>query len=350
MDAAIAELAPVVGTAAACAAVGRPRSTHYRCHRKSPPPPRPEPAQRRPQPRALSEAERERVLTVLHEPRFADQAPASVYATLLDEDTYLCSESTMYRLLREQGETGDRRRQASHPATVKPELVAAGPNQCWSWDISKLLGPVKWTYYYLYVIIDIYSRYVPGWMVATREDAKLAERLLGDACAKQDIAHGQLTIHADRGSSMASKPVALLLADLGVTKSHSRPHVSNDNPYSEAQFKTLKYRPDFPDRFDSVEHARAFCRDFFAWYNLVHRHSGIGLMTPSDVHHGRAPEVIAARQQVLDAAFLAHPERFVHNTPQAPKLPDTAWINRPNDPDDSQEKLVKFTIGLSRKA
>jgi putative transposase len=337
MDTAIAELEPVVGTAAACAAVGRPRSSHYRRNRKSPPPPRPEPASRKPQPRALSEAERARVLAVLHEPRFVDQAPASVYATLLDDGTWLCSISTMYRILRDAGEVRERRRQVSHPATVKPELVAAGPKQVWSWDISKLLGPAKWTYYYLYVIIDIYSRYVPGWMVATAEDAKLAERLLADACAKQGITHGQLTIHADRGSSMASKPVALLLADLGVTKSHSRPHVSNDNPFSEAQFKTLKYRPDFPERFESVEHARAFCRDFFAWYNLVHRHSGIGLMTPSDVHHGRAPEVIAARQQVLDGAWHTHPERFVRHPPQAPKLPENAWINRPdNTNDDSQ--------------
>jgi putative transposase len=331
MDAAIAELEPQVGTAAACRAVGRPRSSHYRRHRRSPAPPRPAPAPRRPQPRALSNAERARALEVLHEPRFVDQAPASVYATLLDEGTYLCSESTMYRLLRERDETGERRRQATHPATVKPELVATAPRQCWSWDITKLLGPAKWTYYYLYVIIDIYSRYVPGCLLAHREDARLAERLLADSCAKENIGYGQLTVHADRGSSMASKPVALLLADLGVTKSHSRPHVSNDNPFSESQFKTLKYRPGFPERFCSIEHARAHCRDFFAWYNLIHRHSGIGLMTPSDVHHGRAPQVIAARQQVLDAAYLSTPERFVRKQPNAPQLPETAWINRPTD-------------------
>jgi putative transposase len=334
MDAAIAELEPVVGTAAACAALGRPRSTHYRRHRKSEPPPRPEPAPRTPQPRALSEPERARVLAALHEPRFVDQAPASVYATLLDEGDYLCSISTMYRVLRDADEVRERRRQASHPATVKPELVATAANQVWSWDITKLLGPVKWTYYYLYVIIDIYSRYVPGWLLATREDARLAEQLIADTCAKQGINHGQLSIHADRGSSMASKPVAMLLADLGVTKSHSRPHTSNDNPYSESQFKTLKYRPDFPERFDSIEHARAYARPFFAWYNTVHRHSGIGLMTPSDVHHGRAPEVIRARQAVLDSAWQAHPERFVRKPPQAPQLPTAAWINRP---DDSQE-------------
>jgi putative transposase len=335
MDAAIGKLETVVGTAAACAAVGRPRATHYRRHRKSPPPPKPTSAPRRPQPRALSAAERARVLAVLHEPRFVDQAPASIFATLLDEGTYLCSIPTMYRLLRERGETGERRRQATHPATVKPELVATRPNQVWSWDISKLLGPAKWTYYYLYVIIDIYSRYVPGWMVAPREDARLAERLLADAVAKQAIGSDQLTIHADRGSSMASKPVALLLADLGVTKSHSRPHVSNDNPFSEAQFKTLKYRPDFPERFDSIHHARGFCQTFFAWYNLEHRHSGIALMTPSDVHHGRAPEVIRARQQVLDAAWRANPQRFVHKQPQPPALPTHSWINRP---DNSQEE------------
>ena len=216
----------------------------------------------------------------------------------------------MYRLLREAGETGDRRRQATHPPKVKPELVAHAPNRVWSWDITKLAGPAKWTYYYLYVIIDIYSRYVPGWLLAHREDAKLAEQLLGDSCFRQDIAHGQLSIHADRGCSMASKTVAFLLADLGVTKSHSRPHVSNDNPFSEAHFKTLKYRPDFPDRFDSIEHARAHVRDFFGWYNHGHRHSGVALMSPADVHYGRAAAITAARGQVLDAAYAAHPERF----------------------------------------
>jgi putative transposase len=329
-DAAIAELAPVVGVKAACAALGRPRSSHYRHHRQSPPRWKPPAASRKRQPRALSPAERQTVMDTLHEPRFVDQAPASVYATLLDEGTYLASISTMYRLLGDHGEVHERRRQATHPAHVKPELIATAPNQCWSWDITKLLGPRKWTYYYLYVIIDIYSRYVPGWLLAAREDARLAEKLLADTITKQGIGHGQLTVHADRGSSMASKPVAFLLADLGVTKSHSRPHVSNDNPFSESQFKTMKYRPHFPDRFGSIEDARAFCRPFFTWYNAVHRHSGIGLLTPSDVHYGRAPEVIRARQQVLDGAWQAHPERFVRKQPEAPRLPDAAWINRPD--------------------
>jgi putative transposase len=329
-DAAIGELAPTVGVAEACRVLGAPRSSYYRRHRQSPPPPRPARPRKR-QPRALSPAERQAVMDTLHEPRFVDQAPASVYATLLDEGAYLASISTMYRLLGDHGEVRERRRQATHPPHVKPELVATAPNRCWSWDITKLLGPVKWTYYYLYVIIDIYSRYVPGWLLAPREDAKLAEKLLADTITKQNIGHGQLTVHADRGSSMASKPVAFLLADLGVTKSHSRPHTSNDNPFSEAQFKTLKYRPDFPDRFGSIADARAFCRPFFTWYNAVHRHSGIGLMTPSDVHYGRAPEVIRARQHVLDGAWQANPERFVRKHPEPPQLPEAAWINRPDE-------------------
>jgi len=283
----------------------------------------------------LSAAERRRVLAVLHAERFCDLAPASVYATLLDEGVYLASIPTMYRLLREAGETGDRRRHATHPPTVKPELVATKPNQVWSWDISKLAGPVKWTSYHLYTIIDVFSRYVPGWMVATRESAALAERLLADTLTKQGIGRDELTIHADRGTSMTSKPVALLLADLGITKS---PHVSNDNPYSEAQFKTLKYRPDFPDRFASLEHARAFCQDFFAWYNAEHRHSGIALLTPADVHHGRAEQITSARAAVLDSAYTAHPERFVGKHPEPPQLPDAAWINKPLDPPEPPQQ------------
>lgn len=291
---------------------------------------------RRPQiqPRALSEAERATVLTTLHCERFADTAPATVYATLLDEGTYLCSESTMYRLLRQRGEVRERRRQATHPATVKPELVATKPNECWSWDITKLRGPVKWTWFYLYVILDIFSRYPVGWMVASRESDVLAERLIAESVRKQHVARGQLTLHADRGSSMASKTVALLLADLGVTKSHSRPHVSNDNPFSEAQFKTLKYRPDFPDRFGCIEDARVFCDDFFSWYAHQHRHSGIGLHSPADVHYGRAHAVRQARGHVLDAAYQATPERFVRKPPVPPKLPETVWINKP----DSKEE------------
>jgi putative transposase len=330
IDEAITELAPLMGVKAACAAVGRPRATHYRHHRKSPPPPRPEliPA---PQPRALSEAERKEVLEVLHSEEHVDEAPATVYAKLLDDGIYLCSVPTMYRILRAEDEVRERRRQATHPAAKKPELVAVRPNQIWSWDISKLLGPVKWTYYYLYVIIDIFSRYVPGWLLARAERAYLAERLLADTMAKQRVDRHTLTIHADRGPSMASQPVAHLLADLGVTKSHSRPHCSNDNPYSESQFKTLKYRPEFPHRFGSFEDAHAFCARFFRWYNEEHRHSGIAFHTPADMHYGRAETIQAQRARVLASAYLLHPERFARKQPQPPTLPDVAWINKPQE-------------------
>jgi putative transposase len=268
--------------------------------------------------------ERQALLDILHSQRFVDQAPAEVYATLLDEGVYLASISTMYRVLRAEGEVAERRRQATHPPTVKPELVADAPNRVWSWDLTKLLGPAKWTYYYLYTILDIYSRYAVGWMVAERESAALAERLLDQTIAKQHVGNGQLAIHADRGSSMASKQVAQLLADLGVTKSHSRPHISNDNPYSESQFKTLKYRPQFPDRFGSIQDTRAFCQHFFGWYNFAHHHSGIGLLVPADVHYGRAEQVHGARAEILTAAYAAHPERFVRKPPQPPALPTVA--------------------------
>ena len=321
IDQAVEELVPILGTNPACTAVGRARATHYRHHRHSPPPPRRDrvPAS---QPRALGEVEGKEVLGVLHDPEHVDEAPATVYAKLLDEGIYRCSVPTMYRLLRAEGEVTERRRQASHPPTVRPELLATRPNQVWSWDITKLLGPAKWTWFYLYTIIDIYSRYVPGWLLARAERAFLAERLLADTIANQHVDRGQLTIHADRGSSMASKPVAFLLADLGVTKSHSRPHCSNDNPYSEAQFKTLKYRPEFPERFGCYEDG---------WYNADHRHSGIGFHTPADVHYGRAEQVRAERAVVLDAAYAAHPERFVHKPPTPPALPTVAWINQPED-------------------
>ncbi|WP_445900841.1 MULTISPECIES: IS3 family transposase [Georgenia] len=328
IDETITELTPLVGVRAACQAVGRSRATHYRHHRTTAVPPRPrrEPAR---QPRALTVAEEQEVLSVLRSERFVDMAPAEIHAVLLDEGTYLCSVSTMYRLLRRHGEVRERRRQATHPARVKPELVADAPNRVWSWDITKLHGPAKWTYYYLYSIIDIFSRYTVGWMVATRESAPLAERLLMETINKQGVDRGRLSIHADNGSSMASKPVAFLLADLGVTKSHSRPHVSNDNPYSEAQFKTLKYRPEFPRQFGSIEDARAFCAEFYNWYNTEHRHSGIGMHRPIDVHHGRAATVQDHRTQVLTGAYAAHPERFVRHPPAPLALPETAWINRP---------------------
>jgi len=289
--------------------------------------------------RALGEAEQQAVMEVLDSSRFRDAAPASVYATLLDAGIYLASERTMYRLLAAAGQTRARRDQLVHPTYCKPELLATAPNQVWSWDITKLLGPAKWTYFYLYVILDIYSRYVVGWMVAHREHADLAERLIAETIAKQAVPAGQLTLHADRGSSMTSKPVAFLLADLGVTKTHSRPHVSNDNPYSESQFKTLKYRPGFPDRFASIEETRAFCQNFFRWYNTEHRHSGIGLLPPKVVHYGQAQAAYDARCQVLAAAHAAHPERFVRQAPRPPQLPTAAWINPPTPTDSDSEEV-----------
>src|SRR5450755_3151940 len=322
--AAVIELAPVVGIQAACAVLGVPRSSFYRQHR-----PLISSAAPSVSARSLYPAERESVLSCLHEERFQDRSPAAVYATLLDEGRYHCSIRTMYRLLAQEGETRERRDQLTHPPYQKPELLATAPNQLWSWDITKLLGPAKWTYFYLYVILDVFSRYVVGWMVAPRETAELAKRLIADTCEKQNIQPDQLTIHADRGSSMTSKPVAFLLADLSVTKSHSRPYVSDDNPYSESHFRTLKYRPDFPDRFGCIQDSRAFCQSFFAWYNEEHRHSGIELLTPSMVHYGQAGAVIERRQVVLDAAYQAHPERFVRSAPKLLAIPEEVWINKP---------------------
>jgi len=338
-DAAIVELAPEIGVRAACAAVGVAQAGYYRRHRISPAPARPAPVAHRDrlQPRALTEPERAKILEVLHSPRFVDMAPAEVWATLLDEGVYLGSISTFYRLLRRAGESKERRSQATHPASVKPELVASAPNQVWSWDITKLRGPVKWTYYYLYVILDIYSRYVVGWMLASRESAELAEVLIRQTCAKQGIGADQLTIHADRGSSMTSKPVAFLLADLGITQSHSRPHVSNDNPFSESQFKTMKYRPDFPGHFDSIEAARQHCQIFFPWYNDQHHHSGLGLHTPADIHYGTATQIRQQRGVVLTAAYHTHPERFVRKPPQPPALPASSWINPPSQTDTTTQ-------------
>src|SRR6266487_1810348 len=311
-------------------AVGQAQARWYRRHRQSPPPPQPERAPQA-QPRALSQVERAELRQVLNSPEHVDEAPATVYAKLLDQGVYLASVPTMYRVLRAHDEVHERRRHATHPAAKKPELLATTPNQVYSWDITKLLGPAKWTYYYLYVIIDIYSRYVPGWMLAHAENATLAEALLADTATKQRITCGQLTVHADRGSPMTAKPVAFLLADLGVTKSHSRPHCSNDNPYSESQFRTLKYRPEFPERFGSYQDAHAFCGRFFRWYNDEHRHSGIGFHTPADVHSGRAELVRAQRADVLSAAYAEHPERFVRKPPQPPALPTAVWINEPKE-------------------
>jgi putative transposase len=324
--AAVAELANDVGASAACQALCMPRASYYRDVRKTSSPTvsasRPLPA------RALRPAERDAVLARLHEERFQDRSPAAVYATLLDEGEYHCSIRTMYRLLDEHGEVRERRDQLTHPPYQKPELMATAPNRLWSWDITKLLGPAKWTYFYLYVLLDVFSRYVTGWMVAYRESAELAKRLIEESCKKQHIQPGQLTLHADRGTSMSSKPVAFLLADLGVTKTHSRPHVSNDNPYSESQFRTLKYRPEFPDRFGCIQDSRAFCQGFFRWYNEEHRHSGLGLLTPAMVHYGQAENTLRQRQEVLDVAYQLHPERFVRSAPKPPALPSEVWINR----------------------
>ena len=321
----VTELGPRLGVRPVCDALGVAPATYYRQRRAKVLGPWP----RRASSRALASTERQQVLDVLHEPRFVDLAPAEVYATLLDEGTYYASERSMYRVLAAEAEVRERRAQRRHPVFAAPELLATGPNQVWSWDITRLKGPAKWTWYHLYVLLDIFSRYVVGWLVAHRESATLAERLIATSCARQGIAPGQLTVHADRGSSMTSKPVALLLADLGVTKTHSRPHVSNDNPFSEAHFKTLKYRPDFPERFGALVDARAHGDVFFPWYNTAHRHSGLGLHTPHDVHYGLADARQAARAAVLAAAHARHPERFVRHPPVPPALPTAAWINPP---------------------
>jgi len=329
---AVAELAVHVGLKSACRAFALNRGFVYRDHARhrgtAPccvPRARPRP------PLALSSAEQDVLLGVLDSERFADVAPATVFATLLDEGHYLGSIRTMYRLLAAQNQAGERRNQRIHPVYAKPELLAIRPNEVWSWDITKLKGPAKWTCFHLYVILDIFSRYVVGWLIAQRESAELAEQLIADTIEKENIAPGTLTLHADRGTSMRSKPVAALLIDLEVAKTHSRPHVSDDNPYSEAQFKTLKYRPDFPERFGSIEDARAHCQRFFHWYNHEHRHGGIGLMTPAAIHDGRAAALTEQRLITLDAAFAAHPIRFKGRAPTPPSLPSAAWINPPTD-------------------
>jgi putative transposase len=327
------DLAAVTSTKQACSLLGASRATLYRRRRPArhgPPAPRPAP------PNKLTEQERQRVLTVLRSAEYCDLAPAQVWARLLDDGVYLCSISTMYRLLAVAGENRERRRQRTHPAKMKPELIARRPNEVWSWDITKLQGPERGVYYELFVIIDIFSRYVVGWMVSPAETGELAEAFIADTLQRHGIGRGQLSLHADRGTSMTSKPVAQLLIDLGVARSHSRPHVSNDNPYSEANFKTLKYCPAFPGRFGSIEDARAFCADFFDHYNHVHRHAGIGLHTPASVHYGTADEIRAQRAVTLDAAYTANQARFGHRQPQPPKLPTVAWINEP-----TPEALIK---------
>jgi len=328
------QLAKQTSTKQACNRLAYPRSSYYRQQQAKLGTTDSRPVLR--SPRALPPLERETVREMLNSERFVDSSPRQVYGTLLDEGQYLCSISTMYRILHEHDEARERRNQKRHPAYKKPELLATGPNQVWSWDITKLRGPVTHTYYYMYTILDIFSRYVVGYMIATRELAVLAHQLVGDSCAKQEIEPDQLILHADRGSSMTSKTLALLLADLGVGKSHSRPYTSDDNPFSEAQFKTMKYRPDYPDRFGALEDARIWAYSFFQWYNNEHRHTGLGLMTPATVHYGLAADLSVQRQATLLTSYEKHPERFVKGIPRPPKLPTAVWINPPQEKKDEE--------------
>lgn len=335
-------LAERVGVVGACEALGVPRSSFYRLrgaadHSQATEATRPSP------PRALDGEERLALRQILNSERFQDLAPRQVYAALLDKGEYWCHWRTMYRILEEHDEVRERRNQLRHPSYEKPELLATGPNQVWSWDIIRLSGLVKWSYYYLYAILDIFSRFVVGWMVASREAASLAKELIRQTCAKQHIHRKQLFLHSDRGSAMIARSLAMLLADLGVTKSHSRPHVSDDNPYSEAQSKTLKYRPDYPERFGCDADARAWARAFFHWYNNEHYHSGLGLLTPADVHYGRAEETLRNRQRVLEAAYEKNPERFVNGRPEPAELPREVWINPPKKPTVDRDGVVAGT-------
>ena len=340
MISAAKELLPVVGVSATARALNFPRASLYRVMWPAQRPARSLVRRCRLPDRALSPSERADVLALLHSERFIDKAPAEVVAILLDEGKYLCSERTMYRILKANNEVKERRNQARHPSYKKPELQATRPNQVWSWDITKLRGPVKWVYYHLYVILDIYSRYVVGWMVASREKTELAKLLIRTSADKQGVEPGQLCLHADRGSSMKAKSLAQLLTDLGILKSHSRPHVSDDNPFSESQFKTLKYRPDFPDSFGSIQDARAFCSDFFNWYNNEHRHSGIAMLAPAQVHYGNPETVLKRRHEVMLAARQATPERFPNGEPRLITLPPAAWINKPPLTSEGDEPLL----------
>ena len=321
-------LAPLVGVVVACIVLGLARATFYRWRARKDVPQIS--GERKPSARALSPAERKNVLDTLNSERFVDLAPHQVYAILLEEGQYLCSIRTMYRILEENKMVRERRNQRRHPTYKKPELLATGPNQLWSWDITKLKGPAKWTYYYLYVLLDVFSRYVVGWMVAPRESAELGQKLIAESIARQGVEPTSLTIHSDRGAPMTAKSMALLLADLGVTKSHSRPHVSNDNPFSESHFKTFKYRPGFPERFGSMQDARALSQVFFSWYNDEHHHSSLALFTPADVHYGRVEQKARLRQETLNAAYARHPERFVNKAPSVSRPPDMVWINPPS--------------------
>lgn len=333
-----------VGVRPLCEALGVPRETYYRRRR---PAKESVPRARRSPARALDAQERQQVLEVLHSERFADKPPAEVYGALLEDGVYHCSVRTMYRILEDNREVRERRNQLRHPQYSKPELLATAPNQVWTWDITKLLGPAKWSYFYLYVVLDIFSRYVVGWMLARSESAELARRLIRESCAKHDVRPGELTIHSDRGPSMTSKLVAQLLADLGIEKSLSRPRVSNDNPFVESHFKTLKYAPGFPERFDGgFEHALAHCRQFFPWYNDEHHHSGLAGLTPADVHFGRASSVLERRERVLRAAFERNPERFVHGPPRVKRPPHAVWINPPET--DAATHVLETPTSISR--
>ena len=324
MTSGLAILIPLVGIVAACVALGVSRASYYRSRVPAKPrPPRPRP------PRALGEQERAQVLAVLDSDRFADKAPPQVYAELLDENRFLCSVRTMYRILAAAGQVQERRNQRRHPTYVKPQLEARGPNQVWSWDITKVAGPVRGVYYSLYVVLDIFSRFVVGWAVARSESAEVGQFVIDDARRRHGIVPGQLTVHSDRGAPMTAKSTAMLLVDLGIVQSHSRPHVSDDNPFSEAAFRTFLYRPNMPECFGSLEDARAFFAALFHWYNEQHYHSSIALLTPGDVHRQTAPAIIAKRQAVLEAAHRAHPERFVHGKPAHPTPPPVVWINPP---------------------
>ena len=329
-----------------CAGLGVGRASYYRLQRPSLPP-----ATDRIHPRALSMGERDSVVGVLNSERFCDQAPGEVYATLLDEGKYLCSERTMYRILADHQQVRERRDQLCHPRYQAPELIAGRQNEVWSWDITKLLGPAKWTYFYLYVILDIFSRYVVGWMLAYRESAELAKKLIEQTVERHAICPGTLTVHADRGAPMTSKAVAFFLAGLGITKTHSRPYVSNDNPYSESQFKTMKYRPEFPERFGCYQDAHRFCAEFFPWYNHEHHHSGLGYLTPYEVHYGLAQKRREQRAGVLKEAFEKNPQRFVRGLPEPALLPTAAWINKPKEISrtESAQTVNSLMLGIEHK-
>jgi len=347
----IDSVAASVSIAGACEALGLARATYYRRREVKPVAEASAPRACRVKGRALTKEQQQEVLDELHSERFVDKAVPQVYTILLDEGLYLCSIATMYRLLRKHDEVHERRRQRGHSQASRPELLATGPNQVWSWDITKLKGPRKWSYFYLYVILDIYSRYVVGWCIAERESAELAEALIQETLLRHNIAPGQLTLHADRGTAMTSKTVAELLVDLGVEKSHSRPHTSDDNPFSESHFKTMKFRPEVPDRFGSAEDARCTFRVLFVWYNDEHRHSGIAMLTPANVHHGDGARVIAARERILAQAYAAHPQRFVKAAPVPQKLAASVWINPPLLPvEPSREGSADKTAAVASAA